>query len=135
MSKVFLLLFFFVAIQCLNGQENGGNVRIIQDTRIDSLVQKHIELNKIDPFIKGWRINIFFESGNNSKRMAIEAKSQFVQTHPDIPCYLIFQEPYYKIRIGDYRTKVEASGILKKIAAEYPYAFVVEDKINFPELY
>jgi hypothetical protein len=135
MSKVFLLLFLFVAIQWLKGQDNGGNVKIIQDARIDSLVQKHIELNKIDPCIKGWRINIFFESGNNSKRMAIEAKSQFVQTHPDIPCYLIFQEPYYKIRIGDYRTKVEASGILKEIEAEYPYAFVVEDKINFPELY
>lgn len=135
MSRLFLFVFLLFVSQYLNGQESGGNVKIIQDPRIDSLIQKHIDLNKIDPCIKGWRINVFFESGNNSKRMAIEAKSLFVQNHPDIPCYLIFQEPYYKIRIGDYRTKVEASKILKEIAVEYPYAFVVEDKINFPELY
>jgi hypothetical protein len=66
--------------------------------------------------------------------MAVEAKSHFVENHADIPCYLIFQEPYYKIRIGDFRTKVEAVKVLKEITAEYPNAFVVEDDINFPQL-
>lgn len=123
-----------ISVHWLQAQERSENVRIIQDMRIDSLVQKHLEINKLNPCISGWRINIFFEAGNLSKRLAIEAKSQFVLNHPDIPCYLVFQEPYYKIRIGDFRTKVEATKVLKEIIAEYPNAFVVEDDINFPQL-
>ena len=48
--------------------------------------------------------------------------------------YLIFQEPYYKVRIGDYRTKMEAEAFLKKISGSYSNAFVVKDEINFPKL-
>jgi hypothetical protein len=134
MVKFVLILFLFFALQPLFSQVTKGNVTIHQDPAIDSLVKKHIEINKLSPCIKGWRINIFFEAGNLSKRMAVEAKSHFVENHADIPCYLIFQEPYYKIRIGDFRTKVEAVKVLKEITAEYPNAFVVEDDINFPQL-
>ena len=51
-----------------------------------------------------------------------------------MPCYLIFQEPYYKVRIGDYRTKMEAEKFLNEIEQDYPNAFVVQDEINFPSL-
>lgn len=134
MTRIILLSLFMSTYYVLAAQDFGGNIKTHQDPRIDSLVAKHIALNKIDPCIKGWRINIFFEAGNMSKKLAIEAKSRFVQNHADIPCYLVFQEPYYKIRIGDFRTKAEAMKVLKEISDEYPNAFVVEDHINFPQL-
>jgi hypothetical protein len=134
--KISVLLFlFFIVTAGLSGQEQKGNVQIIQDPRVDSLVNKHIELNEKNPHIEGWRINIFFESGNYSKRLALETKSQFVQKYANVPCYVVFQEPYYKVRVGDYRTKMEAEKFLKEIITEYSNAFVVEDNINFPELY
>lgn len=66
--------------------------------------------------------------------MAVDAKAKFVQSYADVPCYVVFQEPYYKVRVGDYRTKMEAENFLKEIVAEYPNAFVVADEINFPSL-
>jgi hypothetical protein len=130
--KRFFVLFTiaFLFTNCYSQDE--VNVQIIQDDRIDTLLNKHIELNEQDPQIKGWRINIFFEAGNYSKRQAIEAKSEFVNKYTDVPCYLIFQEPYYKVRIGDYRTKMQAEEFLHRIELDYPNAFVVEDDINFP---
>jgi hypothetical protein len=98
------------------------------------LLVLHKKLNEKNPHIEGWRINILFESGNNSKKMAIETKAKFVQNHVNIPCYVVFQEPYYKVRVGDYRTKMEAEKLLKEIMAEYPNSFVIEDHINFPAL-
>ncbi len=118
----------------LSAQEISGNINIIQDPRLDTLLLLHKDLNVKSPRIDGWRVNIFFETGNNSKKLAMEAKAGFVQKYPNVPSYLVFQEPYYKIRVGDYRTQLEAEKFLKIIAAEYPNAFVVEDKINFPEL-
>jgi len=134
MHKVLLLILFLGGRIILFGQDQTGDVKIIQDSRVDSLVKMHIELNKKNPHIAGWRINIFFEAGNNSKKMAMEAKAKFVQSYTNVPCYVVFQEPYYKVRVGDYRTEMEAEKFLKKIVDEYPNSFVVEDEINFPAL-
>lgn len=134
MNKVLFLILFFGLNLLLMGQDQAGEIKVIQDPRIDSLLQMHIKLNEKNPHIEGWRINIFFESGNNSKKMAVDAKAKFVQSYADVPCYVVFQEPYYKVRVGDYRTKMEAENFLKEIVAEYPNAFVVADEINFPSL-
>lgn len=134
MNKVLFLILFFGLNLLLMGQDQAGEIKMIQDPRIDSLLQMHIKLNEKNPHIEGWRINIFFESGNNSKKMAVDAKAKFVQSYADVPCYVVFQEPYYKVRVGDYRTKMEAENFLKEIVAEYPNAFVVADEINFPSL-
>jgi len=134
MIKIVLYIVFFGIPFCLFAQNDEGNVKIIQDPRIDSLLNLHIELNEDYTQIEGWRINIFFEAGNNSKRLAVEAKSQFVNMYSDVPCYLVFQEPYYKVRVGDYRTKMEAEKFLHQIEREYPNAFVVKGDINFPNL-
>ncbi len=134
MVKFLFFVFLIGSVYCSYSQNNEGNIKIIQDSRIDTLLSKHIELNEEYAQIDGWRINIFFEAGNYSKRLAVEAKSQFVNRHSDVSCYLIFQEPYYKVRIGDYRTKMEAEKFLKEIEREYPNAFVIKDNINYPKL-
>ena len=127
-------LFSLMVLLSYSQTDTLNNTLIVQDSRVDSLVKLHIKANEFDPAIKGWRIQIFFEAGNNSKTMAIEAKSNFVNRYSNVPVYLIFQEPYYKVRIGDYRTKMEAEAFLKKISGTYPNAFVVKDDINFPKL-
>ncbi len=132
MNKVLFLILFCGLDLLLMGQDQAGEIKVIQDPRVDSLLQMHIKLNEKNPHIEGWRINIFFESGNNSKKMAVDAKAKFVQSYADVPCYVVFQEPYYKVRVGDYRTRMEAEKLLKELVPEYPNAFVVEDEINFP---
>ncbi|MBN2172557.1 MAG: SPOR domain-containing protein [Bacteroidales bacterium] len=128
-----LVIFVFLGLSIF-GQNRESHVQVIQDPRVDTLLAKHRYLNQNKPGIEGWRIQIFFESGNYSKRLAIEAKSAFVEKYPDIPAYVIFHEPYYKVRIGDYRTRMQAEKFLKQIEQEYPNAFVVNDEINFPKL-
>lgn len=129
-----LALFSILSLSLYSQEDEGGELRIIQDPRVDTLLSKHLYLNEQNPGIEGWRIQIFFEAGNFSKTQAIEAKAEFVSKYPELRNYLIFQEPYYKVRIGDYRTKIEAEKIREEIIGDYPNAFVVKDEINFPEL-
>jgi hypothetical protein len=53
---------------------------------------------------------------------------------PEQGVYLMFQSPYYKVRVGDFRTRMDAEGFKQKLLDEFPDAFVVKDEINFPEL-
>lgn len=107
---------------------------IHQDSRIDSLVSLHKAINSVDSLVPGYRVQIFFESGNYSKTKALETANEFSEKYPDIRYYLSFDEPYYRIRVGDFRSLIEAKGFLNKIIKAYPSAFEVKDRIYFPPM-
>ncbi|MCF8303448.1 MAG: SPOR domain-containing protein [Bacteroidales bacterium] len=111
-----------------------GKVEIIQDYRISQLVDKHAYLNQEFDELEGFRIQIYFDSGNNSKNNALIARDEFLEKYDGARAYISFKEPYYQVRVGDFRTRLDAEGYLQKIIDEYPYAFTVKDKINFPPL-
>lgn len=121
------------------GQTGGdGNVVIVQDESIDTILMKHVEMNKKlleDPdnyAIDGFRIQIFEESGNRSSTQAREVMDEFSEKYPQIPVYLTWQAPNFKVRVGDFSTRMQAEGYLKKIKRDYPIAWVIKDKIKFP---
>jgi hypothetical protein len=74
------------------------------------------------------------DSGNEALMKAEEAKETFTEKYDHINAYLIFSAPYYRIRVGDFRTRLEAEKFLQKISRNYPNAWVIKDEINFPEL-
>ncbi|MCK9617960.1 MAG: SPOR domain-containing protein [Lentimicrobiaceae bacterium] len=131
--QVYLLscLFTSVCSGIFAQNPRSGSVELIQDERVEKLVEKQILLNEKFPGIEGYRIQILFESGNYSKRKATDSKEQFIGKYPDIQAYITFQEPYYKVRVGDFRTRIEAQGFLQQIALDFPNAYVVkEEQIN-----
>lgn len=111
-----------------------GSVQIIADERVDLLIDKHKYLNRHQPVLDGWRIQIFFEAGVNSKRKATDAQQRFKSLYSNTEAYLSFKEPYYRVRVGDFRTRLEAEGFLQKIKADYPNAFAVSEKVYPPPL-
>ncbi len=121
----------------LMGQAD-GHVVIIQDPGIDTILQKHVEMNEAlllntDNYaIDGYRIQIFEESGNKSSTQAREVMAEFSTKYPDIPVYLTWQAPNFKVRVGDFDTRMKAEGFLNKIKRSYPIAWVIRDKIKYP---
>ncbi len=111
-----------------------GKLDVIQDEKIDELLSKHIKINEINNTISGFRIHIFSQSGNNSKAAAFQCKSTFIAKYPDIEAYVVFEEPNFKVKIGDFRTRMEANGFVQQIKMDFPFAFVIKDQINFPKI-
>ena len=111
-----------------------GNSRFIQDQRVETLVRKHIAINETRQTISGFRIQIFFDSGNLSKSKASKVYDDFITRFPEIPAYLTFKAPNYKVRIGDFRTRLDAQRFMRTIATEFPDAWVIADEINPPPI-
>ena len=133
MRKAVTLLFALFVLTRLSGQSDGnGSVHIYAEPRIDSLLDLHIAYNEAFPVMDGFRIHIFMESGNDALMHAEEEKEKFGELYEDVPVYITFGEPYYRVRVGDFRTRLEASNFLSKINRKYPHAWVIKDKINFP---
>ena len=111
-----------------------GNVKIIQDSSIYRLLEKHIAINQADINLSGWRIQIYNSSGKEAHDEANEIRNKFMNTYFDVKVYLIYQPPFFKIRVGDFRNKQEAFALYKTLLAAYPLSYLVQDKINFPSL-
>lgn len=44
--------------------------------------------------------------------------------------YVIFRQPYYKVRVGDFRNQQRANEFSRMLKEEYPSAWVVHDRIE-----
>jgi|AntRauTorckE6833_2_1112554.scaffolds.fasta_scaffold12902_2 hypothetical protein len=110
------------------------NVVVHQDSRIDSLIQDLTALNKKFPEIEGYRVMIFFDAGNNSKDTAYRVMKTFEKEYPDVPAYVSFNPPYYRVRVGDFRSEMEAKRFLNRIKYDYPNGWVVKTSISLPKL-
>lgn len=134
-SVICLVIVLLIFAWSANGQSKEQKGLTIQaDARIDSLVQLHIAYNEVFAVMPGYRIQIFMESGNEALNTAEEAKETFIEKYNQTPAYLIFSAPYYRVRVGDFRTRLQAEKFLQEINRHYPNAWVIKDDINFPEL-
>ena len=114
-------------------RKDSGSVTVYQDRRVDELVQKQVKLSEAGNSEEGYRIQIFSDSGNNSKTKAQSAMDDFLSKHPEVKAYLAFKSPNYKVKVGDFRSKLDAIRYLNQISAEFQNAFIISDQINLPQ--
>lgn len=108
--------------------DTAGKIQFIQDKKITELIAKHIQLNE-KAGINGYRIKIHFGADKN---VAKEIKVNFISIYSNVPAYEKYDQPNFNIRVGNFRTKLEAYKFLKQIQSEFPSAFIVQDEIEFP---
>ena len=96
----YLFLIFFCLISLFSFSQNEGYLLLNQDQRIEQLIEKQKEIHVADSTIDGFRIQIFMESGNHAVELANTAMEEFKEKYPDTPIYLVFGQPYYRLRVG-----------------------------------
>ena len=127
-------LLFILMLAIVSNAQNSGSLNLNQDSKIDALIQKQKELYSIDSSSNGYRIHIFMEIGNEALKQAETMKRNFEAAFPDIPVYLTYAEPYFRLRAGDFRNRVEAEKCLRRIKPQFREAFVTSDVIYQPKI-
>lgn len=125
MVRVIYFLFFFPFF--LFSQEK---IKIQYEDGIEELIAKHRKIQETsysyERGIAGWRIQIGFAN----KESEITPKHiEFMKKYPEIPIYLTYTAPYYRLRIGNFRTKLEAEKIKAHIS-DYYQGYIVRDYIK-----
>jgi SPOR domain len=104
------------------------------DEKLNELLKQQSEQNKKNGTMSGFRLQIYFGSGENAHSQAIRTKTEFLSSNPDIKTYLIFKSPDFIVRVGNFRTKSEALKMQKTLLYKFPNSFIVADEIALPEL-
>jgi hypothetical protein len=69
----------------------------------------------------GYRVQIF--AGNNrrtSRAEAVDKETRICELYPDIPVYVTYLAPFWRLRVGDLRTVEEARLLLYRLAQAFP---------------
>lgn len=130
--KRFLLFILFTAIVSCGLAQNKGSLHVNQDSRIARLMQKQRDVYAASSTMNGFRVQIFMEIGNEAVDHANVVKKEFEEQYPELPIYLSYEQPYYRLRVGDFRNRVEAEKYLRILKPQYGVAFVTADIINPP---
>lgn len=114
-----------------------GKVEVIKDPRLDSLIaHKFGKASKVKGggnsySSYGYRVQVY--TGSN-RTEAFKAQAKFQASYPDTRTYISYNEPNFKVRVGDFRTRLEAAKMERDVKAWFPLTFIISEKINPPKL-
>ena len=120
-----------VVTACANSQAQSERIRVTGDIAVNRMVDKHVELNQRVKTIPGYRVQIASFSGTNSKTSAFTLRDRFMTDYPEVQAYVAFDEPNFKVKVGDFRTRLEAYAFLQQIIEVYK-GYIIKDNI-YPE--
>ncbi len=124
MKHILFLIFVFYQLSALFSQENQTQTLL----KVKALQEKKAEYHKrTNGESEGYRVKIHFSA---DKTKAREVQAKFAAKYNDVNSYEEYQQPNFVINVGDFKTKLEAYELLKKIKEDYPYAFIVKSKVR-----
>jgi hypothetical protein len=115
----------------LNAQSEKSYVD--QDESVNKLIEVYRQSNRSSG-MQGYRVQIFTASGNRSKLLTEREEAVFDSSYPAVGSYISYDEPYFKLRVGDFRTRLDAERFMRQISSKYIYSIIVTDRINWPRL-
>jgi len=112
---------------------SSSSVIIHKDSRLDLLMKKQAEINEVTSrdlrrFVKGFRLMII---NTNKRDEALAAKTKVYTNFPELKAYLLYQSPYFKLKVGNFRERKEAEDYQKRLNYYFPKGvFIMNDVIE-----
>lgn len=128
MKLIVTFVIMIVGTQLLSAQKG---ITIIEDANIRNLMQDYISLNRSEIYMDGWRVQIIT---TDDRRKMESALYKFEQLYPYMQTNWEHRSPYYLVKAGAFRTKLELQAFLLEIKSEFPTAIPIPGKIVKEEL-
>lgn len=137
-AKILFVCLFVIISTATTQAQTRGKLEIIKDPRIDSLIAHRYKAATATGRTRGGAISSYgyrvqFFSGPNRKN-AFDAQNRFQQMHPDLRTYINYKEPNFKVKGGDFRSRLEASKLVQELKGIFSPLYIISEKINLPKL-
>ncbi|MBK1438414.1 SPOR domain-containing protein [Parapedobacter sp. ISTM3] len=142
MVRSFVFAGLLVVACCMVGRaQQNGDVEIVADPLI-SLMQRSRKGTNITaatanrpPVDKknatrttamGFRVQIY--SGSN-RTEAYAEQARFRRLYKDIDTYVTYEEPNYRVKVGDFRSRAEAQELMQGLRKQFNNVFIFTEEI------
>jgi SPOR domain len=118
--RALLLFFLWMTTTAVPAQD----IQVNEEPRAGELTRAWIAANRKNAHIEGWRVQIL---STTDRQQADAAKLKFQSEFPGTYADWVHEKPYYKLRVGACRNKMEAMALLNDLKDYYPGAYVAKD--------
>ena len=95
--------------------------------RLDMVLDTIAIRNKAIKHANGFRIMLYV--GNN-RQDADQAKIFCYQTFPELNPYMTFSQPTYRVKVGDFMSRLDAERYYDQLRMQYPSSMIINDKVE-----
>lgn len=78
--------------------------------------------------LHGYRVRIFFDNSQSARSLADSTLSRFKELYPETPAYMVYENPYFKVTVGNCLSLEEAIILWGRIKGDFDRAFVVREE-------
>jgi len=118
----FRILFIFSLFFSANIFAQENKVTVIQDSKIEQLLNEKRKINASITVNDRYKIQIFTGDSENSKKALI----QFKKENKNIDATIVFSTPNYKVWVGNFKTRIDAERNLSLLKKKYANAFLIK---------
>ncbi len=119
MKTTYYIAFLSFSITFATAQQ--GDIKIEQDAKIVDLLDIYKLYNESSEY---YRIQVGFGSFAKAQRIKSEVEIDF----PNMSSKIDFDSPTYRVRVGRFKTKLEAERKFKEVREKYPDAMLLKPK-------
>ncbi|HWI93364.1 MAG TPA: SPOR domain-containing protein [Flavisolibacter sp.] len=129
----YFILFLFSLINVGLFAQDTSSVVVHKDARLDVLLKKQGDINAAIKkanarTARGYRLLVI---NTNKRDDAIAAKTKVYSNFPELKAYLVYQSPYFKLKVGNFKTREEAQQYQKTLGYYFPKGvFIIPDTIE-----
>jgi len=102
---------------------------IFMPADLQAVYEKHLTEQRQRQLVPGYRIQVL---GTTEKAAADSARFYLLETYPDLPVYVSYEVPIYRVRVGDFIDRAEANRWLEILRSDFRGAFIVPDQVMKP---
>ena len=120
--KYLCLVCFFGISNIMIAQQ--GTITIKQDLKIDSLLNKKIELDRKRFANEYFTLQLYYGNLSKAKEILEVVREKF----SDIPAEINYDNPNYKVQAGKFKNKINGLKTLDTLKRIFPSAFLLKKK-------
>ncbi len=127
-------------VEAINNED--GTIYIYQSSALDALIAPQGQLGQrssegassVKP-ATCYRIQIFSDNNVRTAKANAEYRKRLIeQQRPDWRTFMTFESPYWRVRVGEFRSQTEADAAMRELKADFPSFAddmkLVRDKIS-----
>ena len=122
-KQICLLLLFLVAF----AEASTAQVSISEEENVNTLIRRRA--GSRPETVTGWSVQII---ATDDRVKAEDVKVRFLSQFPDVIGKVDFVAPYYRVRVGAFMTKHEATQLMNLVTGMYPEAYVIINDMISP---
>ena len=92
------------------------------------LIDRDVKIKAKQHKTDGFRIQLYY----GKREEAVKLKAQYQDLLQTDRVYVEYEQPYFKTKIGDFRTELEAERYMRALGEFCSGCFIVRDEIEFP---